>query len=221
MAPWKARDVALGLALALGAGLLLVGVIVLAVVLGEIGVGAVTLLSTGLLGVAMALIVWLLGPTKYRASPASLGLARPRSVQPFLWAAAALGASLAFNVAYSSLASLFDKDFLLPQKLDLGLHGPWWIAGVALIVFWGPLTEELFFRGFVFAGLVGWWGAVTAGIVSALLFSVAHGAVGVMLPAFFTGLLLAALYYRTRSLWACFLAHAAQNALALSVMKGV
>ncbi|MDP3063390.1 MAG: CPBP family intramembrane metalloprotease [Chloroflexota bacterium] len=212
---------ALGLALALGAGLILVVVIVLAAVLGELGEGAVTLLTTGLLGVAMALIVWLLGPTKYRASIASLGLGRPRSLQPFLWAAAALGASLAFNLAYVGLVTLFDKDFLLPQKLDLGISGPWWIAAVAMIVFWGPVTEELFFRGFVFAGLVGRWGAVTAGIVSALLFGVAHGAVGVMLPATFTGLLLAALYYRTRSLWACFLAHAAQNALALSVMKGV
>jgi membrane protease YdiL (CAAX protease family) len=219
--PWKARDVALGLVLALGAGVVLVVVIILAAVFGELGKGAVTLLATGLLGVAMALVVWLLGPVKHRAPIASLGLTRPTSPQTFLWAGAVLGGSLAFNLVYVTLVTLYDLDSLLPQKLDLGLSGPWWIAGVAMIVFWGPFTEELFFRGFVFAGLVGRWGAVAAGVVSALLFGVAHGAVGVMLPAFFTGLLLAALYYRTRSLWACFLAHAAQNALAFSVMKGV
>jgi len=219
--PWKTRDVVLGLALALVVGVILIVAAAVASVLGGLSKGAIVLLATGLLGVTMTLVVWLLGPVRYSASIASLGLSRRTSPQTFLWAGVVLGGSLAFNVVYVALVTLFGIDSLLPKELDLGLGGPWWIAAVAMIVFWGPFTEELFFRGFVFAGLVGRWGAVAAGIVSALLFGVGHGTVGVLLPAFFTGLLLAALYYRTHSLWACFAAHATQNALALSVMKGV
>jgi membrane protease YdiL (CAAX protease family) len=57
-------------------------------------------------------------------------------------------------------------------------------------------------------------GAIAA---SALVFSAFHLSLGVLVPIFITGLLLAWLYWRTGSLWAAIGAHAGQNALALGM----
>ena len=80
-----------------------------------------------------------------------------------------------------------------------------------------PVVEEIFFRGFIFAGLASRLGAGWAAVVSAAVFSAFHLEVAVLIPIFVTGLLLAWLYQRTGSLWPGVLAHAGQNALALAV----
>jgi membrane protease YdiL (CAAX protease family) len=92
------------------------------------------------------------------------------------------------------------------------------ITFLALAV-WTPITEELFFRGFVMGGLTARWGGGVSAVVSALIFSLFHlspRSVGVVLPVFATGLLLAWLYRRTGSLWPCAAAHAGQNAIVLA-----
>jgi len=78
------------------------------------------------------------------------------------------------------------------------------------------MSEELFFRGFIFRGLLLKMGPWWAIVVSALLFSGFHLSVGVLIPIFITGFLLAWLYWKTGSLWAAIGAHAGQNALALA-----
>ena len=83
---------------------------------------------------------------------------------------------------------------------------------------WTPVTEEIFFRGFVFAGLTPRLGVPRAIIVSGLVFSAFHLSIGVLLPIFVTGILLAWLYHRTGSLWPGIAAHAGQNALAVSAV---
>jgi membrane protease YdiL (CAAX protease family) len=82
---------------------------------------------------------------------------------------------------------------------------------------WTPLSEEVFFRGFIFAGLSSRWGVTGATLVSAAIFSAFHISPGVLIPIFITGLLLAWLYHQTGSLWASIAAHAGQNAAALVV----
>jgi len=80
-----------------------------------------------------------------------------------------------------------------------------------------PLTEEIFFRGFIFAGLIPRLGVGWAMVASAAIFSVSHVSVGVLVPIFITGLALAWLYWRTGSLWTSIAAHAGQNALVVAV----
>ena len=87
----------------------------------------------------------------------------------------------------------------------------------AVVVFWGPFVEEVFFRGFFLGGLIGPLGAARAAVVSAAIFAVAHLQLGSMIPLFITGLVLAWLYLRTRSIWPPVMAHAAQNFLAISL----
>ncbi|MBI4234363.1 MAG: CPBP family intramembrane metalloprotease [Chloroflexi bacterium] len=127
-----------------------------------------------------------------------------------------LFASVAFTAAYTlvvsrlGLASLTPPAF--PAALREGSTLPLALAG-GVVIFWGPLAEETFFRGFLLQGLLPRWGPVAASLASALLFALSHGSLGTMIPAFASGLLLAWLFLHTRSIWACFTAHALQNAL--------
>ena len=77
-----------------------------------------------------------------------------------------------------------------------------------------PLCEEVFFRGFVFAGLcrgmpVGW-----AIVLSALLFATTHADPGSFVVLFAIGLALAFLRWRTHSLWPGIALHALNNGAA-------
>ncbi len=229
--PWGWKNVAAGIVLGLvGLGLVAVAAVIVGVIAElrdpgsatpESVVTAVALAGTGVLGVVWVLIAWGLGPARYGVDFVSAYRLRlAQAGRPLLMAGAALGLSLAFNVAYGLLIKTAGQDRFLPKELDLSLRGPWWAAAVAMIVLWGPFTEELFFRGFVFAGLIGRWGPVGAAVASSLLFGISHGSIGVAIPAFVAGLLFAWVYYQTGSLWTSVLAHAVQNALALSVMKG-
>ncbi len=92
------------------------------------------------------------------------------------------------------------------------------LATYEALALWTPITEEIFFRGFVFAGLAPRLGVPRAIVVSALVFSAFHLSLGVLVPIFITGVLLAWLYHRTGSLWPGIAAHAGQNALAVSAV---
>lgn len=85
------------------------------------------------------------------------------------------------------------------------------LAALVGIVVVTPLTEELLFRGFLYATLRRHAGPLGAIALSALTFALMHGhAVGVA-PLFVLGFLLAYLYERTGSLAASVAAHAAYN----------
>jgi membrane protease YdiL (CAAX protease family) len=56
-------------------------------------------------------------------------------------------------------------------------------------------------------------------VVSSALFAAAHLSVGAAVPAFVSGMLLAWLYLRTRSIWPPVTAHALQNFIAVSVVQ--
>ena len=83
--------------------------------------------------------------------------------------------------------------------------------------FWNkaPFTEEVFLRGFIFAGLASSGSVPRAMVASALIWSLFHLSLGVLIPIFITGILLAWLYCKTGSLWPSILAHGGQNAVAV------
>lgn len=94
------------------------------------------------------------------------------------------------------------------------------IAGL-LIVVAAPLSEELFFRGYMFAGLrrsLPLWpaAAIQAAIWGSLHLSGGNIGVAVQLSVF--GLVLAWLYERTGTLWAPILAHGVNNSLAFVLL---
>lgn len=95
--------------------------------------------------------------------------------------------------------------------------GPRLLAAVVLVDLLAPVAEEIFFRGFAITVLAQNYGHQRAIWGSALLFAAVHLYVIHFLPIFIIGLVLAWLFWRTRSLAACITAHAALN-LAVSVL---
>ena len=220
LVPWKTSDVVVGLVL------VVLGLFVLLVIYGVLnpdpdeGSGSALLVIGAIIYGAMLAVSWGVGPARRGGSLRSLGLKLPSSNRGFQLVALpalAFGASLVLTAVYAGIASAAGLDLpdAVPEELDL--KGPALVGSFALVVVWGPLAEEIFFRGFMFPGFRSRMGLGVAAIASSLLFSLSHLDPRVMVPIFLTGLLLAWLYHRTGSIWPPFIAHALQNALAFSV----
>ena len=190
---------------------------------GQYDVAVATWLSVHLMGLAIIGVVWHFGIRRFSVLLSTLGLTpivAPR-FQTLLLTAGALGASLVFTAVYGVLIDLIDWDILSPPDnySDILFPGLAVVFTFQAVVVVTPVVEEMFFRGFVFSGLVSRLGVGRAMVASAVVFSLFHSPVGVwvLIPIFVTGLLLAWLYQRTGSLWPSIVAHAGQNALALAI----
>ena len=159
----------------------------------------------------------------FRGAVARLGLAR--FSKRALW----MGA-LAW-IAYLAIARLL-VPFLDPQQEDvtneLGVDEPTALSAIfagILIVIVAPLAEEMFFRGFVYAGLRRAVSLLPAATISGMIWGSLHlasGNVGVAIQLSVFGVILAWLYERSGTLWAPILAHLINNAIAFTLlMAGV
>ena len=84
-------------------------------------------------------------------------------------------------------------------------------------VFVAPLCEEVVFRGYLYPVLKKFNGVWIASVVSALIFSAAHGSMSALLPLFIFGLALVLLYEITGSIWAPISAHFLFNAATVTI----
>lgn len=87
----------------------------------------------------------------------------------------------------------------------------------ALVVTGGiftPIGEELVFRG-VIGNALNRYGALVGIILSAAIFGIVHGLSVILLLAFLIGLILGWLFWKTGSLWPCFVVHIVYNSLHL------
>lgn len=220
--PWRGGQVALGILLV---AVLIIPVTAISIVIGR-GVerydeAAAIWSSVHLIGLAILLVVWRLGVYRNRASISTLGLLpwRIPQAKTVFMTVGTLVASLVITVVYGTLVDLIDADILSPPDLssDIAFPGAAAVFTFEALAVATPLTEEIFFRGFVFAGLAPRLGVGWAMVVSAVVFSLFHLSVGVLVPVFITGLLLVWLYQQTGSLWPSICAHAGQNALAVAI----
>ena len=88
-------------------------------------------------------------------------------------------------------------------------------TGIAAVA--APLAEELFFRGFVFGGLLR-WGFWPAAGGSALLFAGAHSDVGSLIPFTVVGLIMAWVYWSRSTLWHSIIFHVLFNSISLLLL---
>ncbi|MBI4199189.1 MAG: CPBP family intramembrane metalloprotease [Chloroflexi bacterium] len=217
--PWGMGEAVLaGVGCAAGLGALLLGVGPAARALGIPGAYAALMVAGALEGMLL-LAVWGMGVAKHRVGWDVLGFRGPWS-QGRRWALAAFLASVGFVALYSLGASLLSLESMAPPRLPPEFLGSPMRALLtfAAVVLLAPLAEEAFFRGFLLPVFVARWRFLWGASFVSLLFGVSHGSPGLVLPGFVSGMLLSWLYYRTRSLWPCCLAHGAQNALAFSLV---
>jgi uncharacterized protein len=173
------------------------------------------MLATTLIGVAFALA----GADGRSVGPAALGLRRPRS-SPVRYALIGYGVYFALILVYASFVHPHQKD--LTRSLGFG-HG----IGVSiivglLIVVAAPVSEEIFFRGFLFGGLRRGLPFAAAALISGVIFGAFHytGAHSLtVLPQLAVlGVILAWVYERSGSIYPTIALHVLNNALAFAVL---
>ena len=108
----------------------------------------------------------------------------------------------------SGLNELFPAYSNLSDNLVAGQ--PVWLQFLTIGIL-APIAEELVFRGLIFARLKEWMKPWLAMILSALIFGAYHGNIVQFVYAFFMGLILALIYYRTGTLFTCIAAHVVAN----------
>jgi membrane protease YdiL (CAAX protease family) len=85
------------------------------------------------------------------------------------------------------------------------------VLSVAVVAVIAPLAEESVFRGVMYAQLRDAWGAVPAGLASAVVFAAAHANALGFLPLAFIAGVSAWLFTRSRSLWSAIAVHSCVN----------
>ena len=219
--PWKSLHVTLGVGSLVSVGIV-VALVGLWLNIQSWSASSRLWFLSATIGTAMFAIPLWFGPIRHRVSIRTLGISRyPTSI---FWALGVplilVSLILCFNAAYSLVVDFLGIELFAPPiyPSGFGFEGYAMLLGFAIVVLWGPLCEEIFFRGYVFSGLISNTNFKIAIFISSCLFAVFHLAIGMVVPALFAGILLSWLYYRTRSIWPSFTVHALQNALAFAVV---
>jgi uncharacterized protein len=178
------------------------------------------LVAQALLAVTLVGVAFTIGAVGFgAASPQSLGLRRPLRSPVGLAAAAYLG-YIVIAVAYSSVIHPQQEDVTRDLGFGHGVLGA--LAAGILIVIAAPVSEEIFFRGFIFGGLRRRLSFPVAAVISALIFGLFHytgpGSIGVVPQLGFLGFALAWVYEETGSIYPTVAIHALNNALAFALL---
>ena len=177
---------------------------------GEVVTGLIVtiFLDLALIGLAAGFSLW---PYHLRWSALGLG--------PFdrrLWwlpPVAAAGALVGL-ITYAAVLKGLGAGAAVPNQDDLDplfqSRAILPLTGFAVVIM-APVAEEIFFRGFIFGGLIRPLGLPWAMVASGVLFGMFHissgHAIGVVLPFSLIGMLFAWLYHRSGSLWTNIFAH--------------
>ena len=162
---------------------------------------------------------WLFSVSKYRCGWRALGFRSFNRKRALLLVLVVLGIGVLVNVLYELLIVYLGMEPppAVPPEFTQGGFSLVMLSLLAVLV--APFAEEIFFRGFIFSGIGNRYGYGWGAILSALIFALVHvltlWQLGVMVPIFLLGLLLAWLYMRTGSIWPCIFTHFAYNTIAL------
>jgi uncharacterized protein len=129
-------------------------------------------------------------------------------------------AFLLFSVIWAALVNT-PKEKLLEQ---LGANQTTLLLALSalLTTVIAPISEEILFRGYIFAALSKWRGWLPAAAITGVLFGAVHAGsapVADLIPLAVLGFVLCALYRRTGSLYPCIAAHSLNNSLAFGVLE--
>jgi uncharacterized protein len=129
-------------------------------------------------------------------------------------------AYVAAAALYSSLLHPHQKD--ITRDLGFGHGGLGTFAAGVLIVAAAPISEEIFFRGFIFGGLRKRLSFIPAALIAAAIFGIFHytgaGSAAVVPQLALLGLVLCWVYEETGSIYPTIAIHAANNLLAFLIL---
>lgn len=179
-----------------------------------------TILVTLLLEGLLALIAILTLAPLSRLSLRQLGFRAPTLAT----IATAIGGGVVMAIVANGSASLIDALVHSRHEQEIveifrALHDPTTIAVFAVFaVTFAPLFEETIFRVFFFNLGLRFGGFWLGAILSGVLFGLAHGDVIAAIPLALGGIILCAVYYRTRNAFASMISHAFFNALSIAAL---
>jgi len=164
----------------------------------------------------LLLLVWLLVLRPYRLRLEDIGLRPTYSTWYRLAAAVGLICVPLFSALNLGVQSLFEAPVENPQLRALAPEGFSWTSFVIMLLLVGvlvPIAEEIVFRGLVFGWLRKHLRFAFAAPLSALFFASVHW-VWFLVPVLACmGLVLAAIYERSGSLWPAIIVHGTFNSL--------
>lgn len=219
---WQSRDIVGGLALVIGAFVVVaIGLGIYVGVSGNEDTDTPGILGTLFFELLIGASVLFLA-TRRGLNFRNLGFVRPRHWGPLgvVW----LG-SYGILITYQVVLALLEQAGINVGRLTEGNPLPVdsngnialiAVLGLAVVVI-APITEELFFRGLIFRGLRGYWRLLPALAVSGLLFGAFHGNISVLVPFTFVGVLFAWGFERSGSLWIPITAHALVNGVSFAL----
>ena len=160
----------------------------------------------------------ILASSKLRLRPWHFGIRATRLWPTIGWTALAFALMLGFEFGYIELLQVDTTNVE-----ELGEHSL--IAGFAVataVIVVAPVAEEIFFRGFMFAGIRSHGSFVIAALVSSGVWGLFHytgeGSWPVVLQLSLFGLILCAVYERTGSIRPTIALHMLNNAIAFAVL---
>ena len=168
------------------------------------------------IGLVAAFALW-----RYRLGWQGLGL-RPFDRSLWWLPVVAAAAALVSVIVYGSI--LVGLGFDQPEQTEVQTffesNAALPLTGFALVIM-APLSEEIFFRGFIFPGLIRPLGLAGGMVATGVLFGAIHitgsDTVAIALPFSAIGVLFCWLYYRTGSLWPSIITHSLFNSVGFAV----
>jgi membrane protease YdiL (CAAX protease family) len=204
-------------------------------VLGETtdgGASGVSELAQGIVvDVALVGTLWLWLRARHRGWREALRLVPGSKVGREVVVGAALGvavrivAGIAAAIVIAILASATGDEVAVPEQVTSDLHGFQLVVFALFAVVVAPVTEEFLFRGVLFRSVRDRHGFGAGAITSAVLFGAIHyvpgpwpDALALQITMVVTGLGLAWVYERRKTLLAPIVGHAAFNLIAVAVI---
>lgn len=144
----------------------------------------------------------------------SWSLPKPSSLDYLLWILIATFSSIFLLDLLMSYLTFLPN--LMEQTFNTIFENIWGIIAVTLV---GPLLEELVFRGAVTRFLLERYTPRAAILISALIFGLIHMNPTQVIGGFIIGLLLAWIYFKTKSILPVLIIHVINNSLSVMISK--
>lgn len=212
--PWTVRDTWYGLGLAALLSIAVpFGIIVLSFIFTQ-NLDLPLDLLVAINSLLLAVPVWWFVRHKYRASWDMLGFCGFGGRNLGIGCLLMIGLYFVMGIYGMVLGTFIDEPIqpdILPMAEEMSL--PWLLPLMSVIA--APVLEEVFFRGFVFAGFRGRYGWWKAALLSAAIFAAIHIQPLAFVPLFLAGFLFAFLYHYSKSIWLPITMHFLMNFMAL------